>query len=218
MSEVPEDTAPVHEFTRDWWERLPAFYRNLDRKQYPPVPLLRYMDGPGRVAGHVRDINTAMWDGTLIDPETAQDDHLEWVAFLLGFGQHAAHHEPEDLRAILKTRNSTYGSTVGTRRNIEETAKIYLNPDARVQVLASSTYPHTLIIGVSADDVPNGNYQRVARQIRGAGVVPAGHALRVEDIRVTWDQWLNAAGDTWEEKEQNIITWNDSDYAGAEPI
>lgn len=53
------------------------------------------------------------------------------------------------------------------------------------------------------------------RELRRAGVVPAGHALIVQEIRATWDQWEAAAGDTWEEKERNIRRWEDSDQAGA---
>lgn len=210
----PEDSAPVHSFTRDWWERLPRIYRAADREQTPPVPMLRFMDGPGRLAGTVRDLNTAMYDGQIMDPDTTPERLLPWVAFLVGIGEGPRRQRPDLLRARLHAQVTGRQNGVGTRQHIADAARAYLEPGARVQVIASDTLPMTLIVGVAGDDVPDEDYDRFRRLLRGAGVVPAGHALRVWDIRTTWDAWEATAGETWEQKEANIRTWTDSDQAG----
>lgn len=207
----------VHPFTWDWWERLPRHVRDADKHQAPePYPLLRFLDGIGQQAGRVRDQNTAMWSGAIFDPETTPDDMLEWVAYLLGFTPAQRGHPAPVLRQSIADHVASGTHSIGTRAHVAAAVRPYLNPGARIQVLASSSALHTLIIGINPDDVPDQNYERLTRQVRAAGVVPAGHALIVQDIRATWDQWEAAAGDTWEEKEQNIRTWQDSDYAGVE--
>lgn len=211
----PED--PVHEFTRDWWERLPRHVRDADRAQQPtPFPLLRFLDGIGHQAGIIRDNNQTMWSGEILHPDTAPDGMLDWVAYLLGFTEAQRGHPPSVIRDAIRDHLSAGAHQVGTREHVAATIRPYLNPGGRVQVLASATAPNTLIIGVGPDDVPNQDYQRLTRRVRAAGVVPAGHALIVQNIRATWDQWEAAAGNTWEEKEANIRTWQDSDQAGVE--
>lgn len=206
-----------HGFTWDWWGRLPRHVRDADRAQGPiSVPLLRFLDGIGHQAGRIQDQHDAMWSGAIFDPETTPDELLEWVAYLLGFTANRRDHPPGGLRESILDHIAGGTHQVGARQQIAATIRPYLNPGARVQVLASSSARHTLIIGVGPDDVPDQDYDRLTRQIRAAGVVPAGHALLVQNIRATWDQWEAAAGDTWEEKEANIVSWQDSDRAGVE--
>lgn len=213
---APEDDAEVHHFTRDWWGRLPHIYHTQDRLQTPVVPLLRWMDGPGRVSGEVRDLNTSMHDGTLMDPETTPGKHLPWLAFLLGIGESERKKPTDELRSIILAQLTGRKHGVATRQHIADTARKYLADGADAQVIAVEDQPWTLIIGVAPEDVPDGDYQRVKDKVRSAGVVPAGHALEIQDIRTTWDIWETTAGDTWDEKESNVVTWRDSDTAGVE--
>lgn len=207
----------VHGFTRDWWGRLPGHVRDADGQQRPvPYPLLRFLDGIGHQAGQIRDQHNAMWSGEIFDPATTPDELLEWVAYLLGFTARRRAHPADVLRESIADHVGTGAHNTGTRAQIAAAVRPYLNPGARVQVLASSSARHTLIIGVIPEDVPDQDHDRLTRQIRAAGVVPAGHALLVQNIRATWDQWETAAGDTWEEKEANIVTWQDSDQAGVD--
>lgn len=213
---TPEDDAAVQAFTRDWWERLPHVYRAQDRLQSPVVPLLRWMDGPGRLAGTVRDLNTAMYDGTLMDPETTPGAQLPWLAFLLGIGESERKKPSDELRSIIRAQVTGREHGVATREHIAETARKYLADGADVQVVAVETQAWTLIIGVAPDDVPDGDYERVRDKVRAAGVIPAGHAVRVQDIRTTWDAWEATAGETWDDKEANVVTWQESNQAGVE--
>ncbi|GAA1812188.1 hypothetical protein [Nesterenkonia flava] len=217
LSWTDEHDAPVHSFTRDWWGRLPQVYQQLDRVQRPyPVPLLRYLDGVGHLAGQVRDLNNRMWSGELLDLDGAPDRLLPWLAYLLGFPEEQRRASSEQLRERLRSHVSGGGHPVGTRGHIAETVRGFLRPGAPVQVFASSQFPWTLIIGVNKSDVPGGDYLRLEERIRAAGVIPAGHALRLQEVLATWDQWEAAAGQTWEEVQGNIRTWQDSDSAGVE--
>lgn len=211
---APEDDAPVHEFSRQWWARLPRAFRVADREQHQPVPLLRYMNGPGSIAGEVYDLNTTMWEGGLFDPDQVPDHLLPWVAFLLGFSQQQRQTRPARLREMLRAHVSGSAPGVGTRRYIVEATRQYLKPGARVQVLASATNPWTLILGVAEEDVPDADYDRLQERLREADILPAGHALRVQQLRTTWDAWEETAGETWEDKQDNIPSWNESDQAG----
>lgn len=219
MSTTPENAEEpqVHAFTREWWARLPRHVQHADRQQDPaPYPLLRFLDGIGHQAGQIQDQHDAMWSGEIFNPDTTGDELLEWVAYLLGFTAKRRAHPASVLRETITDHVGTGAHNIGTRQYTAAAVRPYLNPGARVQVLASSSARHTLIIGVDPDDVPDQDYDRLTRQVRAAGVVPAGHALLVQNVRATWDQWEAAAGDTWEDKEANIVTWQDSDQAGVE--
>lgn len=212
---APEDDAEVHEFSRQWWDRLPRAFRVADREQYPPVPLLRYLDGPGSIAGEVYDLNATMWEGGLFDPDQVPERLLPWVAFLLGFSEQKRQMRPDRLREMIRAYVAGSAPVVGTRRYIVEAARQYLEPGARVQVLASATNPWTLILGVAEEEVPEGDYDRLQERLRETDILPAGHALRVQPLRTTWDAWEETAGETWEDKQANIPSWNESDHAGA---
>lgn len=206
----------VHPFTLDWWERLPRTYRVYDRSQEAsvPVPLLRLMDGPGRIAGQMRDFNTTLWNGEAVNPSTAPAALLPWLAWITGVPADARQMDDAGLRERVRVQLTGQQIGIGTRAHIAESARAFLAPGARVQVIGSDTNPFTLIVGVADDDMLMSS-EAMVRELRRAGVVPAGHALIVQDIRATWTQWEAAAGDTWQEKEQNIRRWEDSDTAGA---
>lgn len=206
----------AHEFTRDWWERLPQAYREIDGAQTPGWPLLRFLDGIGDQAGQMRDTSRAMWSGELIDPETAPDRVVPWIAFLLGFSPAQRHTSVNALRQQLVEHSDGTTLSVGTREHIASAARAHLHPGARVQIFASASLPWTLILGVQPEDVPGEDYELLAERLTRSGVVPAGHVIRAQEIRATWDDWEAAAGDTWEAKEQNIRTWTDSDQAGVD--
>ena len=87
----------VHQTTTDFYNRLPAFYRNSDQDQPNAdgsdesyYPLLRYLSGAGELFGEIRDLITRFDyanNGTtsdLVDPVTANDDYIPWLAMLSG--------------------------------------------------------------------------------------------------------------------------------------
>lgn len=87
----------VHQTTTDFYNRLPAFYRDTDQDQPNAdgslesyYPLLRYLSGAGELFGEVRDLITRFDyanNGTtsdLVDPVTANDDYIPWLAMLAG--------------------------------------------------------------------------------------------------------------------------------------
>ncbi len=213
----PENHAEVHDFTRDWWGRLPRAWRIADREQNPEagaVPLLRWMDGIGQIAGRTRDLNSDMWEGRLLDPDHTPDHLLPWLGWLLGMSEHRRQAPPATLRDRIRAQIASGSHGVGTRRHIAASVREFLHEGGQVQILASASYPFTLVIGVAEDDVPGADYGLLEERIRAAGVIPAGHVLVVQDVRTTWDAWEDAAGETWDDKETNISTWDDSDTAG----
>ena len=211
------DDAGVDDFTRDWWDRLPRYIKDADMVQQPiPVPLLRFLDGVGSHAGAVRRYTWDMWSGVAVDPSTAPAELLPWISYLLGITDEHRDHGPEHLREFVESHVDGGTNNVGTRQHIRAMVRPYLHRGAQVVVRASTRNVNTLVIMADPDDVPDADYQLLMRRVRASGAVPAGHALVVQDLRATWDEWESAAGDTWEEKERNIQTWEQSDRAGVE--
>lgn len=213
----PSGTTAISSFTRDWWGRLPRYVQDADRAQGPePYPLLRFLDGVGFHAGRVREATWDMWSGVAIDPPTAPDSLMPWISYLLGLGDHHRAHGPRHLRETVLAHVSGGTNQAGTRDHIAAMVRPFLEPGAQLSVRPSTASRNTLVIGVDPDDVPGQDYEKLMRQIRVAGIVPAGHALLAQDLRATWDEWESTAGATWAEKERNIGTWEESDRAGIE--
>lgn len=167
----PEDTG-VHEFTRLWWGRLPQFIRDADHTQAPhPFPLLRFLNGVGGQAGAVRDSVQGMWSGEQLTPNGAPDGLLRWLAYLMGLSGTRMELPISHLRQILAEQVAGDVHGVGSRAHVAASVRPLLAPGARVQVLASSSDPHTLIICVNPQDVPGNDPDALQRRIRAAGVV-----------------------------------------------
>ena len=87
----------VHQTTTDLYNRLPNFYREADQDQSNAdgslesyYPLLRYLSGAGELFGEIRDLITRFDyanNGTtsdLVDPVTANDAYIPWLAMIAG--------------------------------------------------------------------------------------------------------------------------------------
>ncbi|QIN94361.1 minor tail protein [Arthrobacter phage Abba] len=209
------DEVPVHPWTLAWWGTLPHAYRDADAAQDPPYPLLRWMDGIGRIAGQMRELSDSLWAGDLTDVEKAPDAAVRWLAQMLGIDETQRARSTADLRNYLADLTLTGRPAVGTRAAIAEVARRYLTGDRQVGVMPSATTPHTIVLLVRATEVPNGgDLAAFAATIKAAGVVPAGHNLIAVNAVPTWDEWQAAAGATWDELEAKVRVWNDSDALG----
>ncbi|GAA4916073.1 phage tail protein [Nesterenkonia rhizosphaerae] len=216
---LPEDRADVNPWTRRWWESLPRHYRTADREQNPEiggVPLLRFMDGVGEMAGRIRQISDDLYNGAYTDPVRVPDRALPWLAFLMGMEQGQRLQHPRILRQRLQALITAGRTRVGTRQVIAESAKEFMVEGAQARVTPHRTLPHTLVLHVRADDVLNDDVENLAANVQSAGFVPAGHVVVINTVISTWDSWESAAGETWDDKERNIQTWAQSDSAGVE--
>lgn len=204
----------VHPWTARWWESLPHHYRKSDVSQTPSGPLQRFMDGPGQIGGAMRQVSDDVHEGLYTNPGQVPDTAVRWLAQMLGVPESQRQVDPQQLRGYLQDLTSSGRPAVGTRTGIADVAKRYLTGDRQVYVTPSDTLEHTLTVYARADEIPGGQLQSLAEDIRAAGVVPAGHNLEVKAAASTWDAWQAATGTTWDEKEAVIETWIDSESAG----
>ncbi|WNO25854.1 hypothetical protein SEA_ALTADENA_32 [Arthrobacter phage Altadena] len=203
----------VHPWTRSWWEGLPTAYRDADAGL--GYPLARWMDGAGSVAGQVREISDALWDGAYTDPARVPDGSpLRWLGQMLGAPAAQRSKTDAELRQYLVDLVSAGRAAVGTRRSIYEVSKYFLTGDRQVNVVPSSTTPHRIVLLVRADEVPGGDLAALAAAVKASGAVPAGHDVIARAVVSTWDSWTGAAGATWDEVDSTIRTWSQSDSAG----
>lgn len=208
----------VHPWTRSWWEGLPTAYRDADARQSPDVggyPLLKWMEGIGSVAGEVREISDALWDGVYTDPGRVPDGApLRWLAQMLGAPAAQRTKTDLELRQYLIDLVGTGRAAVGTRRAIYEVSKYFLTGDRQVNVVPSATTPHRVVLLVRADEVPGGDLVALAAKVKASGAVPAGHDVLAQAVVSTWDSWSAAAGVSWDEREARVVTWSESDSLG----
>jgi hypothetical protein len=119
----------VHEWTRRWWEMLPDAYQEIDATQSPEVgffPLLRFMDGPGRIAGENRDLSDLMWSGDFATPALVPEPSLKWLAQMLGTPKAQRDIAPDALRAYLLDVVANGQPATGSKQNIVDAAKRFL--------------------------------------------------------------------------------------------
>lgn len=76
------------------YDDLPGY---ADKKQHAPYPMLRFMDGPGRVVGTFSSIVDDLLDGVWTDPQTCPDPALQWLAMMMGV---PARQRPADLALL----------------------------------------------------------------------------------------------------------------------
>lgn len=208
--------AAVSAWARTWWGLLPQAYQRLDADANPELggwPLLRFMGGAAGEAARLRAVSDAWWGGQYTDPGRVPDGApLRWLAQLMGVRTQGV---PDmQVRGVLQDIAAGGRQAVGTRALIAEAARRALTGDRQVAVVPSAQDPHRLVVLVRADQLTAEGLAAVVREVREAGVVPAGHVLVPQQASATWDQWSAAAGATWDEIEQRLITWNDSDSAG----
>ena len=177
-------------------------------------PLLRYMDGAGRIAGEVRDLVDALWSGEFMDPATTPASSLRWLAQLLGVGEGMRELTDAEVRQFLVDLAEQGRPATGTRSHIGNTVKQFLNGDRRVAVVPSKSRPHSLILILREDEVPNADLPALIAKVRATGVIPAGHELTASTAVPTWDQWEAAAGVTWDDREDAARTWSEADSLG----
>lgn len=216
---TPDET-PVHSWTRNWWGTLPHAYRSADNAQAAPGmsnnPLLRYMDGPGQVAGQMRDISDQAWAGKLTNPATTPDHALPWLAQMLGAPTTVRTLPLAQLRTYLQDMATDGRPPAGTRQSIITAAKQFLigEGQALIQPTTPTTPAHTIVMLVRSDQVPNGDLPALVTKVRGTGVIPAGHVLSIRMAISEWDAWETAAGETWAEVDSNASTWAVADSLG----
>ncbi|WP_427017889.1 hypothetical protein ACQCSX_04540 [Pseudarthrobacter sp. P1] len=206
-----------HAWTGQWWDSLPHAYKEADQSVNPELggyPMLRFMDGPGRIAGEIADITNGMYAGAYTDPETAPDSMLRWLAMMLGVPPRQRQVPLPQLRTQLQVLTSAGRPAAGTRAMLQEITKTFLTDGGQCLVEPSSTRPHVLILYVRAYEVPDGDLAALASRVQDSGYVPAGHVVEAKPVITTWDAWEDTAGVTWDLKEANIPTWNRSDSAG----
>lgn len=213
------ETVPVHDWTRAWWRALPGAYRTADAAPNS-YPLLRYMDGAGRIAGQVRDVSDGLWGGASLDPRTMPDAALRWVAQLMGVSATVRNQPAADLRAYLVNLADNGRPESGTRGDIANAARKYLTGDQQVSVVPSSSVLFRIILLVRAAEVPGADVNLTAAlaslvdSVRASGVMPAGHELAAQAVNPTWDDWTAAAGLTWDTREAAARTWTEADSLG----
>lgn len=215
-----------HTWTHSWWETLPYSYKAADTAQagagMSATPLLRFMDGPGRVAGLMREISDQGWAGDLTNPNTAPDQAIPWLAQMLGTPTTVRNLPIAQLRTYLQDMATDGRPPMGTRQSIITAAKQFLIGEGQAIILPSgpATPAHTIIMLVRSDQVPGGNLTLLGAQIRSTGVIPAGHVLSIRMAVSEWDSWEAEAGQTWEEVENSTKSWAVADALGVqlEPI
>ncbi|WNN95983.1 minor tail protein [Arthrobacter phage Hirko] len=213
------DAVPVHEWTRAWWQTLPGAYRAADAAQ-GTYPLLRYMEGAGRIAGEVRGISDDLWGGEFLQPANTPDSALRWVAQLMGVPSTVRNQPAADLRAYLVDLTVNGRPASGTRGDVANAARRYLTGAKQVSVVPSSTSPYRIVLLVRADEVPGADVNltnalnALIASVRATGVMPAGHELAAQAVNPTWDSWTAAAGATWDTREGAARTWTDADSLG----
>jgi len=176
--------------------------------------LLKFMDGPGHIAGNVQDILNDMYDGVYTDPARVPDGSpLRWLAMLLGIKRAVSN---EETRARIVAFTEDGRAPVGTRRSISDAARPYLIGDQRLRVRPSASDPWIIEIFVPSVSVPPEGMEYVAKQIMAQGVVPAGHRVQLVAVVSSWDAWEAEvevdAG--WDRVEVNIPRWRDSEARG----
>lgn len=78
---------------------------------------------------------------------------------------------------------------------------------------------HTIAIIVRPDEVPDGNLDRLAQQVRDVGIIPAGHDVLIIPGTSTWGGFeaaVAAAGNSWKDYEAITRTWADVESLGLE--
>lgn len=171
-------------------------------------PLLRYMDGPGRVGGGFREKADALWDGKYTNPATVPEESLKWLAQMMGVSARLRTQlAPASLREYMVEVSSQGRKGIGTKTAIAETARAFLIGEQMVEIITDQAHPHTLFILLNPADVPGGDLDWIVAQVRAAGVVPAGHALVARAADTSWDEWAATAGAAWQSVEGSAPTW-----------
>lgn len=207
----------IHWWTRFWYGFLPSAYRDIDAQIQPEngsYPLLRFMDGPGQVAGQIRDLSDLMRSGSFMDPATTPDAAVKWLAQLLGVNFKQRNIATAELRAYLLDIVASGRPAVGTTQSIVDAAKRFLVGDRQVTVVPSTQAAHTILVLARNDEVPNGDLDALVAGIRSTGVVPAGHNLVAQFANATWDAYEAAAGATWDVADARQPTWREADSLG----
>jgi hypothetical protein len=208
MPELPEN---VHPFTVRWWNGLPQTYTKYDRTL--SFQLLRFMDGPGSVAGDVEDISFDMYDGTLMNPVTAPDKALRWLSMLLGLPVAQRNATTAELREILVSLVENGRPPVGTREGVAEAVKRFLTGDKQVFAVPTPGQPYVISVLVRADEVPDNDLAALKTKIMALGVIPAGHTVDIREANSVWEDWENL---TWAQKEDRVKNWADAQSYGVE--
>lgn len=174
-------------------------------------PMLRFMEGPGSIAGMAEDISDAMWDGRLLDPYTAPDAALRFIAMLMGLPVAQRSDNPAVMRSALVTLLELGRPPIGTRANIEDAVGRFLTGDRSVAVVPTPGKPFVLTVMVAADEVPGygvppNEFAVLENLILNSGALPAGHVVKCIEATSFWSAWDSGFA-TWADKEAAITTW-----------
>jgi hypothetical protein len=202
-------TEPLYsETTERIWQNLPQVYRREDAFQ--DWQFKKYLASLGEILSEVdilieRFTYTPPDDGVpvdtsdLVDPMTANEEWLPWLAQLVGVKLNRSLTVPQQ-RLAISTRLS--GTQVGTKASMAEAAKPALTGSQTVYVYPFSTSAggigaggqwDVLILTLASETVGD-----VVQTIIDAGAKPAGIKL-----------WAATYGATWNTVESTYPTWND---------
>lgn len=177
-------------------------------------PLLRFMEGIGRIGSDIRAVSDGVWFGSIMSPTTTADANLKWMAQMLGVSGTQRAMPTAELRTYLEDLVQAGLPAVGTRQSITDAAKRFLIGTKQTIVLADPEDEHNLILLVKSTDVPGGDLEAYAAGVRATGVIPAGFTINAVAAAASWDAWTTAAGPTWADVEANVTTWTISDSLG----
>lgn len=194
-------------------------HKYLDLEDLPTgedrhYPLLRFMEGPGSIAGQARELSDDMWDGRLLDPRTAPDLALRFIAMLMGVPVAQRSDNPETMRAALVSLVENGRPPVGTRANAEDALRSLLTGEKQIYVRPTPGSPFVLSVLVRLDEVPDADVEAFEAKVMALGAIPAGHTISVLEASSVWDDWDLI--ETWDAKESAIKTWIDAQSWGVD--
>lgn len=123
------------------FDELPNY---ADKKTPAAYPLLRWLDGPGRVAGEISDIVANLIDGVYTDPRRAPEEALRWLAMMLGIPAAQIPTDPALLREHLIHFVDSGRPKTGSRAAIEEVAARWLTGTRSSVVIPQRLYGKVL--------------------------------------------------------------------------
>lgn len=148
---VTVDVSIKTPFTYDSLNAIHVGTREVDFTELPtlehftvhkPYPLLRYMDGIGHEAGFIRNEAKHLWHGDTVNPVTAPDAWLPFLAAMLGLPEsYTGRLTTAQLRSHLVAFVERGRPPVSSRRSIAEVAKQWLTGSKSVTVIPANMMP-----------------------------------------------------------------------------
>ncbi|MGQ3384547.1 hypothetical protein [Glutamicibacter sp. TV12E] len=180
-------------------------------------PMLKFMDGVGRIAGEYRQVSDDLWAGKYTNPDTVPDHALRWLGQMTGFNALSLNSDRFTLRTFLKEMLQGKRRALGSRQHLFDMITSLQMPDkrqGRISIQPHPSDPWTIRIYVAKEDFPGQDLAWLGRKLRETRMLPAGHVLEIMDGLPTWDQWEAAVGATWDDLESKATKWSEMDVLG----